>query len=152
MPIKPDHLGKHFTGEKWRPSGFLFENDLQQDTACEVLTALCVFNHDPIARQNQLFNITKGDVTTCLSIVKATIGILLNQSSCLHTYSSRLQTVSNAGVRTEDSHEVRITTPSTYAYLRKIVANPSTHVQATIQRKVCAGCKTTLIAGNPCND
>ena len=60
--------------------GFLFEDNLQQDTAGYVCLAFLLNYNERRLGQHQVTDLLQGDVLAFLGIVEATIGVLLDDS------------------------------------------------------------------------
>ncbi len=78
--VEADETFQVVVGEQRVGFGFLFEDNLQQDTAGYVFLAFLI-NHDEwYLGQHQVTDLLQGDVLAFLGIVQATIGIFLDDS------------------------------------------------------------------------
>lgn len=84
--IGANHPGKHLATEEGGFAQFLFQDDLHQDAACQVLLGSGVDDPEGRPFEDQRFDFTERDVPLGARIVQAPIGVFLDHSWVFHGF------------------------------------------------------------------
>ena len=79
--IKADETREQFTGEQRNTTGLLLEDNLQQDAARQIFAGLGVGDLERLELDDQILDIPQRDIGARLGIVKAAVGIFLDQAN-----------------------------------------------------------------------